>query len=843
MVRKRSLLWRVARFALLLASVVLAILLLHVDLGATWSSNYAITAKATFNQPQYYPVQQTLPAALYRPTGNWVGRLILPDQKAQGNTDWVWMQVYHAPPAAVALIGQRVRLVWSQNPSIQRDVAAVKVDVRFTPAVEQLRRTTNNLYPERLNGRSQVGPLQSLAGARPQDDVIVSLEQATLTQSDGQPALQIETEPVLETGRYYTLVKILGPVGNSQPEFIPKGCPGKPPCPSQLFRVQHYNRASGKFDGVQERVRIPQQPIDQLGVYVSTPRGLEKSPAGKAGWYLYGAQDQTGLFTVQAIQPRSLFQLQPQRILDPSQGLDANQAIWQGTKKRKGSLQTVLIDSTNKKRAIANQAAAMGEAFPVGTRALVMHLFGGRGGKHGESPVMGTVTGHFSYGLAEVIRDPFTEQPQWSVRYQQVYATNPDGIIAGTNSWANYMGNLQRGWLGTRPVADVIVILDEIGQDYDFGGIKLSPLSELARQLSLINARYRTGNGTGAANVTPAASCVQDSNQALFLTIQTIREKVTSNPDIQQWWSSHPDDLTIKRFKRLIALGDDLQKQLMPLGIVRADWQSNADALSGTQIKQGDFTHTAGSKNMGTALASWRTILPRQVQDELNALFLKHGAKLWFLSTYQVGGDNPEIFPIAPTQAFALWTLPGIESPIVSILFTRILGAVALPSWSEWGITGLILLGYGAIALPIGFSQQFLKFKLWQASYWQYLLLAARLFLMPALVEEFVFRVLLLPSPRLGMIVPVWLALSACSLILFIAYHPLNAKTFYKPGNPTFLNPVFLMLTGLLGLACTIAYFLVGSLLAIAVLHWLVVTAWLTIFDGMAKLHRSDSLS
>jgi predicted Abi (CAAX) family protease len=719
-------------------------------------------------------------------------------------------------------------------------VAAVTVDVQFTPEVEQLRRTTNNLYPERLNGRSRVGPLQSLAGARPKDDVIVSLEQAIVTQSDGQPALQIETEPVLETGRYYTLVKILGQVSNSKPEFIPKACPGQPPCSSELFKVQHYSSTSGKFDGVQETVRIPQQPINDLGVYASTPRQLDQSPAGKAGWYLYGAQDQTGLFTVEAIQPRSLFQLQPQEILAASQGRDANNVLWQQTKQRKGSLQTVLVDSTtDQTRAIA--APQISPAFPAGTRGLVMHLFGGRGGKHGESPVAGTVTGHFAYGLAKVIRDPFTDQLVWNVHYQQVYATNPEGIISGTNSWANYMGNLQRGWLGTRPVADAIVNLEQIDQDYDFGGIKLSPLSELARQLSLISARYRTGNGTGAANVTPAASCVQDSNQALFLTIQTIREKVTSNPDIQRWWSSHPNDPTIKRFERLITLGDDLQKQLMPLGVVRPDWQSNADALSGTH-KQADFTQTGSTENTVTALASWRTILPRQVQDELNTLFLQHGAKLWFLRTNQVGGHNPDIFPIAPTQAFALWTLPKTEIPIVSILFTRILGAVVLPSWSEWGITGLLLLGYGAIALPIGLSQQFLAFKLWPASGWQYLLLAIRLFLMPALVEEFVFRVLLLPSPSLGMVGPVWLAWAAFSLILFIVYHPLNAKTFYKPGHPTFFNPIFLLLTGLLGAVCTIDYLLVGSLLAIAVLHWLVVTAWLTLLGGMAKLHPAASL-
>ncbi len=832
MPRLQSLSIRFVKLVFLLVGVFLTAFLLQIGSGAAWESNYAFTNRAPFNRPEFYPLQQTLPESLYRPTGNWVGRLILPDQRQQGSTDWVWMEVYHAP--AAELIGQRVRLAWSQNPSVQRDVAAVTVDVQFTPEVEKLRRTTGNLYPERLNGRSQVGPLQSLAGARPQDDVIVTLEQATLVQQAGQPELQIEAEPLLETGRYYTLVKILASVADSNPKFIPKTCPGKRPCPSELFRVQHYNRASGKFDGELETVRIPQQPPDRLGVYASTPRQIEQSPAGQAGWYLYGAQDRSGLFTVQAIRPRSLFQLQPQQILSARLGLDGandpiSRQIWRDTQQQRGTLKTILVDSNQP------SPAEIRATLTEGTRALVMHLFGGRGGQHGERPIVGTVTGHFSYGLATVIRDPLTDQLQWQVDYQQVYATNPEGIISGANSWANYMGNLQRGWLGTRPVADAIVKLDLIDQDYDFGGITLSPLAELARQLRIISDRYRTGDGTGVANVTPAASCVQDSNQALFLTIQSIRDQVVASPAIQQWWAAHPDDPTIKRFERLIALGDDLQQQLMPLGVVRVDWQSNANALSGTQIEQRNFTPVEGTANITKAFTSWRTILPRQVQDELNTLFLRHGATLWVLRTNQVGGRNPDIYPIAPTQALAVWTFPGTESPILSILFTRILSALRLPTPSEWGATLLILVGYGAIALPIGFWQRFLKVRIWPATPWQYVLLAVRLFLMPALLEEFVFRVLLLPSTRLAS--PVWLGWAVLSLMLFIVYHPLNAKTVYKAGSPTFFNPVFLVLTGLLGCACTIAYFWIGSLLAIALLHWVVVTVWLTGLGGMAKLH------
>ncbi|BAU13696.1 hypothetical protein LEP3755_42370 [Leptolyngbya sp. NIES-3755] len=826
---------RFVQFALMLVGA-LIVVLLSLYPSIAWESQYAISSRAPFNQLDYYPIEQTLNSDLYRPIAPWIGRLILPDSKQQGNTDWVWMEIYHAPPEAKDLIGKRVRLEWSQDPVTQRDVTAVLRDVRFTKEVEELQRTTGNLYPVRLNGRSQVGPLQAMAGARPIDDVTVTLSNPVLTrQASDRTVLQIKLEPVLETGRYYTLVKILG--SPSKPQSIPKACPGKSPCPSERFRVQHYNPKTGQFDGVQETVRIPQQPIDGFGVYTSTPRELEKSPAGTAGWYLYGAQDKTGLFTVQAIKPRSLFLLQPQQVLlDQGEGFDyVHTQNWKETEQRKGTIQTVLIDSKAKNR---EDAIAQ---WKEGDRALVMHLFGGRGGKNGEKSTVGTVTGHFSYGLAEIVRDPFTNELQSAVNYRQVYATNIEGIISGQNSWANYMGNQQRGWLGTRPVSDVLVKLDAIAQDYDFGGNTLSPFAELNRQLRLITDRYRTGDGTGTAKVTPATSCVQDSNQALFLTIQAIRDRVESSPEIQSWWSSHPNDPTVQRFERLIALGNDLETQLTPFGIVRQDWKSNANVLAGTQINSSQFATVKEDQNIVSALKSWRTILPRQAQDELSLLFMRHGAQLWFLRTNQVGGNNPDIFPIAPTQPFALWTIPGTTIAIVTILFTRILGAVKLSPLWQW-IQALGILGvYSAIAVPIGFSQGFLRFKPWQASKRQYALLTLRLFFMPALIEEFVFRVLLLPAPRAGVTDQAWAIWAILSLILFVVYHPINAKTFYKRGNPTFFDPVFLVLTGLLGVACTVAYLFTGSLLVITLIHWIVVTTWLILFGGIEKLESKQS--
>jgi predicted Abi (CAAX) family protease len=52
------------------------------------------------------------------------------------------------------------------------------------------------------------------------------------------------------------------------------------------------------------------------------------------------------------------------------------------------------------------------------------------------------------------------------------------------------------------------------------------------------------------------------------------------------------------------------------------------------------------------ALTSWRSLLPRLANDRLAEIFLSYGASLWLLQTYQVGGWDEDIEPIAPTK---LW--------------------------------------------------------------------------------------------------------------------------------------------------------------------------------------------
>lgn len=796
-------------------------------------SNYAIHIRQNFNQSGFYPITKIPSANLYKPIGDWVGRLILPTkQQLQDGLDWVWMEVQYAPPTAQNLVGNIVRLEWKKNKYLLALDQAVTRDVNFTSEVIKSQKK-GNIHPFRLNGVRHVGILRSLAGANPDDNVIVVLDSNTVIDASQEKSiLQIEREPVLATGRFYGLVKIIKPIKSSSKTIsFPKAKQY-----TDFFLVKHYNPNSNKFDGLQETIHIPQQVIDKRNFAPSSSQQIEQSPAGEDGWYIYGAADAKGVFTVAALAPRSLFQIQPHQIITGEKlGLNYIQDVnWQNTEKNKGRLNTVLLKPVE----IQNSRNQSISKWQQGNKAIVLHLFGGIGGRNAEAvPLPYTITGHFAFGVAEVVRDEFTKELRFETKYYQIYAHNPDGIIAGTHTWDDYMGNLQRGWVATRPVSDILIKFDPVTQDYDFDGVKLSPLEQFQQQLQVTMARYRVGDGTGGAIVSPATSCVQDASQALYTTILAIKNQVATTPQIQTWVRANPNHPQALRFQQLVELGKSLEQQLAPLGIVRADWQSQASILAGTGI--GKTTQPFEDRSIWAGLTTWRTIMPRQAHDDLAAIFLKHGAIMQVLRTNQVGGWQPNITPIAPTVLLGQIKIPFTNISPLSIILNRVLASLAIPTLKHWLVVALMLIIYSVIALPYGWKFGFLHIQIWSANWIDKCLLALRCLFLPAIVEELFFRVFLLPHPSE---ISNWLGVTLgaiVSLFLFVLYHPLNAKTFFKAGIPTFYNRVFLVLAALLGIICTVAYTLTGSLFVIVLIHWVVVVVWLIFFGGIRRFDQS----
>ena len=597
-------------------------------------SNYERYRQADFNRPDFYPIHQSVSPKYYRPIAPWMGRLILPDKDQRQAIKGVLFEVHHAPRDFEYLVGQVVTLRLNDDePQVRSYVGAVTKDVHFSAQAEHSSRQ-GNVHPTRINHWRLVNPLESLAGSHPNDDVMVILQEPVVVQPKGNEQadtpqrnaqsgsstphiLYISHDPVQITGRYYALVKFVQPT--------------KPV--SDLLEVVHFNRGSGQFDGAQEIVRMPQVIANRHDTYPSTSRDIEKTPLNETGWYIYGAPDESGLFVVQALAPRALLQVEPERrITGESVKKYLKKDCWDNLAAKKGQISSVVLGSKT------NQAAT---AWCEGKRALLIHVYGGIGGKKTEPKAKSPLYfGHFAYGIATVVREPLTNELRFEIVYHQIYTHNSDGLISGSLHWSRYMGDRSWGWLGLRPVADTLVELDGFTGDYETeDGEKRSPLDQMIHQLEIMAARYRIGDGTGGTFVGPANNCAQDANQALYAAFKQISRAIRSQPNVEEWKKQHPEQLY--RLEQLERLGQEFKHLLLPWGTARADWKNQAEVL-GTTVEDNPV------QNLIRSVLTWRTILPRLTSDEVTEAFLKQGGSAWVLRTNQVGGVDPDIEPIAP---------------------------------------------------------------------------------------------------------------------------------------------------------------------------------------------------
>lgn len=591
------------------------------DMIPQMPSNYALYQAAAFNRPDYYPIAQTVDSRWYRPIGEWMGRLILPQPEERSHVQGTWLEVHHAPEGYRYLVGERVRLRWVDYPNVQKSMNSVVKDVHFSAEAEFSSRYGGMVHPDRLNHWRRVNALESLAAGHPVDDLIVRLEPPVVVQGD---VLLIADTPVQITGRFYALVRFERPVAGSD-----------------QFVVTHFDRATRQFSGKLETMRLPEVVLAKAyGSYPSTTRDLEKSPYNETGWYVYGAKDEAGAFVVQAIAPRALFRLQPESVLFGGKAAYRyiRKQAWADIAAQKGKIASVLCSGLSNGSDAAIQAAI--DEWRVGDEALVLHTYGGIGGEKKEPAAATPIFfGHFAYGVATVIHEPLADERQFDICYYQVYTQNTDGLVAGTLHWSRYLGDRQFGWLGTRPICDLLIKLPAYTDPYKIGNVLVSPLDLLERQLQVMTARYRIGDGTGGTYVNAAYNCSQDSNQALFASIRNTERTLRENPRILELLLQEPEQA--RQFQQLRELGKDLEGKLQSFGGPRRDWERS-------EYNLGSTLEDYPLRNLRMGLGSWRTILPRKASDAIAHAFLKHGASVWVLRTNQVGGFDPDIEPIAP---------------------------------------------------------------------------------------------------------------------------------------------------------------------------------------------------
>jgi predicted Abi (CAAX) family protease len=242
--------------------------------------------------------------------------------------------------------------------------------------------------------------------------------------------------------------------------------------------------------------------------------------------------------------------------------------------------------------------------------------------------------------------------------------------------------------------------------------------------------------------------------------------------------------------EQLRKLGLAFDQLLKPFGQVRGDWAQNAkrSLAAGT----GQFET---SQSLKDALLSWRSILPRGAHDLFASEFLRVGLPLAVLRSNQIPGTNPRLAPVAPTALFG-------QLPWLSTLLGRLgdslfpVGESPNPIWSL-----PLAIGIASLALRRGGKRLLL--------------------IIPAVAEELVFRVLLLPSPVEAIAFPALLPWLALSVGGFVAWHGLILAI--RRGAPPLpvAQPRVLVRMSLLGGLCAVAYVLSGSLWPPVLIHWL----------------------
>jgi predicted Abi (CAAX) family protease len=159
------------------------------------------------------------------------------------------------------------------------------------------------------------------------------------------------------------------------------------------------------------------------------------------------------------------------------------------------------------------------------------------------------------------------------------------------------------------------------------------------------------------------------------------------------------------------------------------------------------------------------------------------------------------------------------------------------PDREQWVLAGIFLLLFALFAVPAGFLTGFLRIEVIRSGRALASTLLASL-LFPAIAEETLFRVALLPHPSERAPMGTRLLAGVISLFLFVASHPLKEWKGRSLRSSTFKKPVFLGAATLLGLTCTLAYMSSGSVWPPLVIHWVVVFTWLGFLGGHRLLSK-----
>ncbi len=603
--------------------------------------------------------------ALFRGVGGpteWGGQIFLPSRESR-SANTVFLKVASAPDSAKHMIGKFVRLSW---PKGSASATSYTPNIVFNSEELASAQKAGNVVPTVLSGWDNVGPLESLAAARCTglkfisvpvgggtanacdysriDRIFVKVAESSFDANTS--TLRIAEDPTVVAGTNYTLVKDIRKTNRTWDN-------GK----VAVYQANVYQK--GTFDGITAVEFGVEESFGKRPNF--TFNEINRSPAGAAGWYIYAdteVLEGASRHIVRAIQPRALLKINGEygkiqgtaagsQFLKYQDGIPPqNPYLLQNAITRPAFAR--LENNFRKVRIFPGGGQPLSEANPiqkivhensqrtfrVGETGLVVHLFHWITDPAGKKDVgpLGMVTGHYSYGFYTVMREPITNELQFDVVYHQVYGQGPDAVISSKVSRAEYMGNFRRGWSNSIATSDVLVrapwldnSLDDSGNNPNGGVI---PMKIFDDTLSLMLHAYRTGSGDGISSVTPWASCVQDSSQALFIAMKRVEKELIARRGAAY--------CSIPEFGRVCGLANRLQQvfdssEIFNNALVRGDWINNAINM--------DIRRTTGRVESGlVTLQSYKTALPRNAFNLFLSSMLESGSNLVLMDNVQIGG-------------------------------------------------------------------------------------------------------------------------------------------------------------------------------------------------------------
>jgi len=159
---------------------------------------------------------------------------------------------------------------------------------------------------------------------------------------------------------------------------------------------------------------------------------------------------------------------------------------------------------------------------------------------------------------------------------------------------------------------------------------------------------------------------------------------------------------------------------------------------------------------------------------------------------------------------------------------------LTLPTRGVWWRCALAFVCFTACAGAFGSASGFLRFEPTRTGQFALLLLALHLLFTPAIIEEIIFRALLLPRNSSAVPRHQLMTICAFALGLFVASHVVNGLFFRCVG--VFLNPAFLLLAAMPGAACITTFLISRSIWPDVIIRWTTVLAWIALLGGRRLL-------